>query len=219
MSFANLPNKQKADSLIAAAINAGISYYQKSGGDHVEDSRREPLVQVKLWEEVCNKGSIATIETGPIDVLAWADVQNADAIFKACRAIENITTQSRFDLVFYAKHHHRDVPRGIIELKVGRLTEEFSRDLRRVFEFSVLANEAGATIDFVAAIFVENIRSASAAEVFRDHKNFVSRTCSKLLIDWQFDAKSFVDRRRVEQENLMMACIAMANPQMTITAA
>lgn len=204
----------KSKRLLRAALDSAKQYYEYSG-DHIGESGVEHLVQVKVWEDICeNRTTFCTMETSPSDVLNWAGVPDGETIIQKCTLLDG---RSRFDLVYCGEGKEAECPKGIIELKIGRTTEGFACDLSRICEFSKLANENGARIEFFASLFVERIiRPAekslllSQSSLFlQDHKNYVEKLCQdRCNPHWEVCSLPYSDRHPSEEGHLLAACIA-----------
>jgi hypothetical protein len=207
MSFAALPSTDKAQRLLSAAISAAKEYYECSG-IHIGESAIEHFLQVRIWEAISEKGKVfCTMETSPSDILRWSGVKNGGTIIQT----------GRFDVVFCGAGRD-EKPRGIIELKVGRKSEEFAADFKRIYEFSELANKSGAEIQSVAALFVERLTRGNEKQrinegvevLLDDHKKFVDGRC-EFPKQWKFERDTYKDRISVKEIHELVAGVAWAD--------
>jgi hypothetical protein len=212
MGFSTLTSAQKAKRLLTAVINAAKEYYECSGL-HIGETAIEHFVQVRTWEAISEQGAIfCTMETSPEDVLLWSDIRNRNAIIRECTSLKE---QSRFDIVYFGEGAGREKPTGIIELKIGRTTEYFAGDLKRITEFSKAARANNAKIEFVATLFVEKLGKkekidlatrGDVARILSEHRDLVHAIC-KFDPAWDYDFSVYGDRLNSEAHNLI-ACIA-----------
>jgi hypothetical protein len=208
MSFISLSHDDKAQLLLDRTLCAASDYYTRSDGVHIEEIGVERLVQVKLWDAISEPSdgvaTYCTMETGPSDVLLWSGDRTQDAVFSRMTIAD---TRSRFDLVYHSEIAQKVRPRGIIEVKIGRKSAEFLKDLLRIFEFSTIANQYYPThLELVAVLFVE--RNLCQSDLDR-HKNWIDSCCSgKFQPIWKCGTKSYLDRRDPSREHVLTACIA-----------
>ena len=192
---------------MSAALRAASRYYELSGGVHIEESGVEHYVQAIIWEAICNEPGLpkcfATMETRPADILNWSGVSDHKAFFAT---LKNVDARSRFDLVFHVDDENSERPKGIVEVKIGRTSESFSHDLQRIYEFAERANGVGASIDYVAAIFVE--RGISEDELEK-HKMFVERNLPNgKMPQWHSKSGIYADKHKERPNHNLMICVA-----------
>lgn len=217
VSFSGLSLEQKARRIAKVAAEAAATYYDKSAGIHVTDGGVERFIQCAIWADICGSDdgprTYACIEANPADVLMWSGIKDGNSIFQSGK-LKLVDARKRFDIVYYAGAGASfERPKGIIEVKISHTSEGSLNDLLRIAEFARVANMFGASIDFVASLFVEPISEVKLVE----HKRFVTERCSAegMHPTW-FEYHYPYPDRRTGLPVPMLACVAAVGPSISV---